>query len=247
MQIPPNTGARFPNTRISVIRTLTTGTTSEREHAMEQVARWYWPPVYSYLRLHWRVEADDARDLTQEFFARILAKDLLEKFDPSRSRFRTYVRLCLDSFLQNEWIALRRQKRGAGATHIPIDLVVSDSQETHEGLVAHADAEEAFHREWMRTLFHEALENFRKRCVELGKEIPYEVFHRYDVAGSDSERRPTYAELGRDLGLPITQVTNYLAWARRSYRNEILSALRGRCASDEEFRVEARLALGAEV
>ena len=63
-----------------------------------------------------------------------------------------------------------------------------------------------------------------------------------DEAGA----RPTYAALARDLGLTATEVTNELAWARRSFRAIVLDILRGLCATDEEFRAEARDLLGVE-
>jgi hypothetical protein len=56
--------------------------------------------------------------------------------------------------------------------------------------------------------------------------------------------RPTYAALARDLGLRVTDVTNELAWARRAFRGIVLDGLRGVCATDEEFRAEARDLLG---
>jgi hypothetical protein len=82
----------------------------------------------------------------------------------------------------------------------------------------------------------------KARCVGTKKEVAYTVFERYDVeAGED---RPSYAELGKALGLSEAQVTNHLAWARRSFREEVLVQLRAVTASEEEFRMEARVLLG---
>jgi hypothetical protein len=72
------------------------------------------------------------------------------------------------------------------------------------------------------------------------------LFERYDVDVADGERPPSYAELASEYGLPVTQVTNYLAWARRAFRSAVLERLREATGSDEEFRAEARDVLGID-
>jgi hypothetical protein len=72
------------------------------------------------------------------------------------------------------------------------------------------------------------------------------LFSRYDVDPDSDGPRPTYAALARDLGRPVTDVTNELAWARRAIREIVLDLLRAICATDEEFRAEARDLLGID-
>jgi hypothetical protein len=84
----------------------------------------------------------------------------------------------------------------------------------------------------------------RERCAETGRTAPFAVFERYDL--DREEGAPTYAELGRELGLPVTQVTNHLSAMRREFRRHLLETLRELCASDDEFLQEARLVLGRE-
>ena len=69
------------------------------------------------------------------------------------------------------------------------------------------------------------------------------MFERYDLLPAGTER-PTYSQLGADVGIPTTQVTNYLAFARRELRRLVLERLNALCATDEEFRLEARDLLG---
>jgi hypothetical protein len=80
-------------------------------------------------------------------------------------------------------------------------------------------------------------------CAAEGKTIPFRIFERYDLEGNDAER-PTYAMLAEEMGIPATQVTNHLAWARRRFRALLLERLRALCATDEEFQREARSLLG---
>ena len=74
--------------------------------------------------------------------------------------------------------------------------------------------------------------------------MPFDVFERYDL--DRDEKTLTYAELGRELGLPVTQVTNHLSAMRRELRRHLLDTLRELCGSEDEFRQEARLVLGRE-
>ena len=68
-----------------------------------------------------------------------------------------------------------------------------------------------------------------------------------DIDGPDAPVRPTYAVLARDLGMPLTEVTNQLAWARRVFRAAVLDAIRAFCATDDQFRAEARDLLGVDL
>jgi hypothetical protein len=107
--------------------------------------------------------------------------------------------------------------------------------------------EEYFHREWVRSVFGMAVDMLRRQAEAKGRGVAFEVFRRYDLEEpGEGAPRPTYAELGRALGLPATQVTNHLAAMRREFRRLVLDALREQCATDGEFRAEARALLGVE-
>ncbi len=82
-----------------------------------------------------------------------------------------------------------------------------------------------------------------RRCRERGRPEAFTVFRRYDLEPDEGER-PTYEAIARELGLPVTQVTNHLAAMRREFRREVLDALQAMTASEEEFRAEARDLLG---
>jgi DNA-directed RNA polymerase specialized sigma24 family protein len=208
-----------------------------RRLAWESLAALYWPPVCAYLRLKWRVAAEDAQDLAQAFFARALEKGFLDGYDPGRARFRTYLRTCLDGFVANQRAAAGRLKRGGGAVHVPLEAEVAGSGD---------DPEACFHREWVRALFGHALEALRGEAEATGKSAAFRAFERYDLEGPEGGERPTYAGLAAELGMPVTQVTNHLAAMRRAFRRHVLEILRSGCGSDEEFRAEARDLLGVD-
>ena len=236
----------FPPTRTSVVVDLASADPRARAAAYDALARSYWQPVYAYIRLRRRKTPEDAQDLTQEFFARAFEREYLERYDPSKARFRTFVRTCLDGFLANEDKAAGRLKRGGGFIIDAVDLARFD-----EDLASHArsdepDPERWFHREWIRSLFAGAVERLRAHCEERGHARAFIVFTRYDVEPEGAAPRPTYADLAREIGMPVTDVTNELAWARRAFRTIVLEHLRAMCATDAEFRAEARDLLGTD-
>ncbi len=242
---PNEVGDRFPATRWSAVFGARSGDAAERTRSLEILIAAYWKPVYKYIRLKWRRTGEDAQDLTQEFFVRAMEKDFFAGYDPARARFRTFLRACLDGFLSNQHKAAGRIKRGGGATHLPLEFEHAEGEIAAMEIPAPDDLDRYFDNEWTRSLFGLAVEALRAECRERGKEIHFVIFEQYDLepAGPD---RPTYAALAQRHGLPVTQVTNYLAFARREFRRLLLEKLREITVSDDEFRLEARFLLGAD-
>jgi RNA polymerase sigma factor (sigma-70 family) len=234
---------QFPPTRHSLVEALRDVSAEERRRAFGRLVEAYWKPVYSYIRIRWRASNEDAKDWTQEFFARALAREFFAAFDPSRARFRTFLRTCLDRFLSNQRAAATRQKRGGGVEALPLDF---DGAE-HElaGIADETDPDAFFRREWVRALLGRSVERLRAVLTHAGKGAHCTLFERYDLH-ADPGTRPTYQVLADDLGLPVTQVTNYLAAARREFRRLVLDDLRSQAGSDAEFRADARDLLGID-
>ncbi len=236
----------FPATRHSVVRDLASVDPAARAAAYDALARSYWRPVYLYIRLRWRRTPEDAQDLTQEFFARAFEREYLERYDPAKARFRTFVRTCLDGFLANEAKAAARLKRGGSFIITAVDFAAADADIALRAPADDADPERWFQREWIRGLFAEALAALRRDCDAAGHPTAWLLFQRYDVDDHAAGKRVSYADLAREHGIPVTHVTNELAWARRAFRAAVLDTLRGICASDEEFRAEARDLFGVD-
>lgn len=106
------------------------------------------------------------------------------------------------------------------------------------------DHEAWFEREWLRSLFQEAVTALEAECSALGKNVPMAVFRAYDL--EDATPRPAYADLAARFEIPATQVTNYLHWARRRFRHHVLERLRVQCRTEEEYRAEARAVFGVD-
>jgi DNA-directed RNA polymerase specialized sigma24 family protein len=232
----------FPLTRGSVVAGLGDENPAAKALALERVAKAYWRPVFAHVRMRWAVDPDRASELTQEFFKRALERDMFGGFDPGKARFRTYVRMCVDRFAANHIKGERRLKRGGGARVISIEG--SDDGEGMElpGLEG-VDPESAFDVEWLRSLFEAAVGELEAFCVETKRKNRFDVFSRYVLDPPEGEK-PSYAAVAGDLGLSVTDVTNYLFFARRELKRILLEKLRELTASEEEFRAEARAVLG---
>jgi RNA polymerase sigma factor (sigma-70 family) len=212
-----------------------------RRQALGTLVAGYWRPVYAHLRRKWRLQPADAEDLTQDFFAQAVTGDFLRGYDRTQARFRTYMRACLDRFIANAQRDGRRLKRGGGVALVPLDFATAERQLATDSL---DDGDTWFDREWVRGVFADAVVELRRACEGTPREIRFTVFERYDFAPQREADRPSYRALAEELGVPVTQVTNHLAWARRELRRLVLQRLRLLTASDAEFREEAEELLG---
>lgn len=244
---PGGPAARFPSTRRSVVLAARDTDPEVRQQAFEALAESYWKPVYKYLRVKWRTDGEDARDLTQAFFVQALEKGTFGHYDPERARFRTYLRTCLDGFVSNERKAARRLKRGGGAVPLPLDFEGAEAELARQSASEELGPEEYFHREWVRALFGLAVDELRRRCEASGRSVHFSLFERYDLEGAEGEDRPTYAELAAEHGLTATQVTNWLFAVRRDLRKIVLDKLRELTGGESELKAEARDVLGIEL
>lgn len=237
-------GSAFPETRHSAILNLRSNDAGLRECASEALIAAYWKPAYKYIRVRWNQSNEDAKDLTQAFFARTLEREFFRAYDPAKARFRTYLRACLDAFVSNTNKAAGRLKRGGHLRAVPLDFESAEGEHRrHQIASSEPSPEEYFHREWVRNLFSLAVEDLKRESNERGRELPFRLFERYDLNDGD---RPTYDGLALEFGIPATTVTNHLAALRRRLRQLVLERIRETTASEREFQAEVRAVLGIE-
>ena len=236
-------GSRFPATRHSAVLAAQSSDFIERERGLAILLETYWRPAYKYLRIRFGESNEDAKDLTQSFFTRALEKDFFAGYDPDKGSFRTYLRTCLDRFVSNEKKAAGRAKRSPGAPLLPLDFHGAEGELALQEPPDPASMEQFFHAEWVRSLFAISVERLREECERRGKDLPYLLFERYEL-DRDPAQKLTYEMLAEEFQIPATQVTNFLAQARREFRRIVLEKLREITATDREFREEARSLLG---
>ncbi|MEO8027594.1 MAG: sigma-70 family RNA polymerase sigma factor [Bryobacteraceae bacterium] len=205
--------AEFPSTRRSVLLATRSADSDERRFGYERLIGDYWKPVYKYVRIKWRANEDEAQDLTQGFFARAMEKSFFASFDPSKAAFRTFLRTCLDGYVQNERKAAARLKRGGGVAPVALDFEGAEGELRLQLVSPDADPEEFFHQEWRRSVMSASVEELRALCEQRGKQTYFDLFSRYDL---DPDDGVSYESLAREFGLTAVTVTNYLAWAASS-------------------------------
>jgi DNA-directed RNA polymerase specialized sigma24 family protein len=231
--------APFPPTRCSVLERLNRSDEAERRAAFDVLVHAYWQPVYAYLRLRWRLPTEDAQDTTQSFLAAAWEKGFFAGFDSARARFRTFLRVCLDRFVQNQLKAERTQKRGGGVPLAPLDFALAEGG--LEWTNAATEVDELFRQEFLRALFARVLTRLETELSGRGRSVVYRVFERYDLQDPGSA---TYTDIATELSISVTQVTNHLHAARRRFRELVLGELRILSDDEAEYRAELRELLG---
>lgn len=234
--------AAFPETPASAVLAARSDDPVARARGFSALVAAYWKPVYKSVRVRFRKTNEEAKDLTQAFFTRALEREMFRSYDPTRARFRTFVRSCLSNFVLNEEEAAQRLKRGGGTLLLSLDF--EQAEQEVDFAAADVSFEEAFDRDLATSLQSMARRELEEILEARGKAVYLRVFERYDLV--DAADRPTYSALAEELGIKSTDVTNYLHHTRAQLRRIVLRKLREITASEEEFRDEARAVLGVD-
>jgi RNA polymerase sigma-70 factor (ECF subfamily) len=226
-------GRRFPSTRGDGLRFRDPAHPQYRG-ALEDLCRRYWKPVYYYARLSWAQSNEDAKDLTQAFFAWILEGEPLANYRPERGGFRPFLRTLLERFAGHRHEASLRLKRGGGRTPLSLD----DGSALEASIPAPRDATPAdvFDRQWLAELLKAATSRVRASFHADGREIQFRVFEEHDLREEDAA--PAYQDIAQRLQLRESQVRDYLATVRRAVRQEIRLELELLTADDRELEEE---------
>ncbi len=236
------TSGPFPETRRTLVAGLAARDDTTRTRAIELLVDAYWKPVYQHLRLRCGRSPSDAQDSTQEFFAAVIERGWLSDFDATKARFRTFLRVLVDRFAQNEIRRAHAEKRGGGRAPIPLDFASAERDLPEPR--ADDDPDARFEAEWRRELFAAAIADLEKECAARGRPERFAAFTRIDLA-PDPAARPTYAGVARELGVDITRITNDLNAARRDLKRFLIARLEALCETKAEFDDELRRLIGA--
>lgn len=173
---PSSAAALFEPTRWSLVLRSREENSAVRRRALGELCAAYWYPLYAFLRRSGR-GAEDAQDLTQDFFARLLDGALLSTATPAKGRFRTLLLAALRNLDANAWNAAQAQKRGGGVEAVPIDVAMAEDrwQAEPEGVPAEA----AFDRAWANTVMDRASTLLQAEYAKAGKAALFsELFPR---------------------------------------------------------------------
>lgn len=226
---------QFETTRWSVVQAARSSEPSVARGALETLCCAYWPPIYAYIRRRGN-SAEDAKDLTQEFFFRLLDKDYLKDVDRAKGRFRSYLMACVNHFLSNERDRNRAQKRGGGVPFLRLDFTAIEGRYV-DGAWHQVSPEKLFDRAWALTVIESAMARVRAEYDSAGKK---DLFNQLKGTLTGREDRIPYRELGKDIGLSEGAVKVATYRLRQRYRellrNEIAQTLADGESVDEELR-----------
>ncbi len=224
---PPSSsvlGDIFATTHWSVVVTAGQRHTPQSDHALEELCRTYWFPLYAYVRRRGYAK-EDAEDPTQTFFVRFLEKNYLEGLSAERGRFRAFLLASLKHFLANEWDKSQRQKRGGGVTLLSLDWQTADTQ-FQIAATAEPSPEQAFDREWALALLACVIERLRAECAAENDDRLFAVLKPFLTVGKGAIPYPqAAAELGISEGAVRTAVHRLRRRYREVLRDEIAQTL----------------------
>jgi RNA polymerase sigma-70 factor (ECF subfamily) len=226
---------RFVTTHWSVVLAAGKVASSEAQEALEVLCQTYWYPLYSYVRRQGH-QPDDAQDLTQEFFARLLEKNYLQSADPERGRFRSFLLSAFKRFLSKERDRERTKKRGGGRKLLPLDFETGERRYNLEP--AHeVTAEKIYEQRWALTLLDQVFARLRDELDQAGKQQEFNCLKVYLTGEAGT---PSYQEVAAELAMTEGAVKVAVHRLRRRYRalvrEEIAQTVAGPGDVDEELR-----------
>jgi len=139
----------------------------EAHHALENLCHSYWRPLHDYVRRLGYSE-EDTEDLTQEFFLRLVSKNMLAAADRRKGKFRTFLLTSLKNFLTNEWHRARAAKRGGGQVMVSLDEEV-DGEKVHQGPVNELSPEDLYEKSWAQRVVQQARDRLGDEYDSAGK------------------------------------------------------------------------------
>jgi RNA polymerase sigma-70 factor (ECF subfamily) len=164
--------------------------------ALAELCQIYWPPLYSYLRGRGH-HVEEAQDLTQGFFARLLERDDIGAADPARGRFRAFLLTALKRYVINEQERATAARRGGRLAHLTLDF--EDAERTYALERRNQDTpERVFDRKWAAITLDRALRRLREECYLAGKSAEADALLPYLT---DIGELPTYRAVAAELEL----------------------------------------------
>jgi RNA polymerase sigma-70 factor (ECF subfamily) len=227
----------FPETHWSQLLELRNPSHPRHAEHLDELVQQYWKPAYLYIRAIRAMSAEDAEDLTQQFFAMLLSRNAFEKLSPDRGSFRGFLKTALRRFVVSDGrkVAAREPRDGGKLFRFEEAEAL---WKTHDRTQS---PEAAFDREWARGVVTESMRRLRDEFRAQGKELYYEIFQEY--CGETAGAEVSYDDLAKLHRVSPDDVRNYLRVVRERGREILKDMLRDYLFPGEDVEDELRFIL----
>lgn len=229
----------FVTTHWSLVLSARDKNSPQSADALEKLCRTYWYPLYAYVRRTGQSK-ENAEDLTQAFFARLLEKNFLNAAEPERGRFRSFLLVALKRFLANEWDRVRAQKRGGGQTHVPLDTELAERKFQAEITAGEISPDRLYDRRWALTLLEQTMARLRAEFEHAGKIGEFERLKSFLTADKREIPCPAVAV---ELGMSESALRVAVHRLRKRYRELFREEIGHTLAEGEDIDTELRYLL----
>jgi RNA polymerase sigma factor (sigma-70 family) len=221
----------FLTTHWSMVVNAKDSLSPERDKALSQLCQNYWYPLYAFVRRRGHSH-EDASDLTQEFFARLIGKHYLRSVDGKLGKFRTFLLTSMTHFLSNEWDRSQAARRGGGCQVLSLDGVEANDRYRMEPHEPHTP-ETLYERRWAQTLIAVVVDRLAKET----QENRFEVLKAFLL---DDKGSVTYDEAAHQLGMSVAGVTSAIFRMRARFRAMLFEEVADTVESPDEVEPELR-------
>jgi RNA polymerase sigma-70 factor (ECF subfamily) len=223
----------FATTHWSVIQRATGDKSTQADAALESLCRVYWPAIYAHARRLGN-GPEDARDLTQGFFCRLLEKQWLAEADRRRGKFRTFLLAALKHFMGNEWRRAQTQKRGGGQILVSLEALTAEEGHAWEPVDAQTP-EEIFDQRWALTVLEQATARLEEECRMGGKARQFAALKCFLGGGVEAR---TYAAAAAELGITENAAKMAASRLRQRFRSLLRAVVADTVSNESELEEE---------
>jgi RNA polymerase sigma factor (sigma-70 family) len=233
--VGPESAGQFSTTRWSVVLLAGREMSPESEAALEKLCRAYWRPVCAFARRKgWQEE--DAKDLTQQFFASLLERKDFSGLDPRKGKFRTFLLSAFTHFLANEYDRATAQKRGGGRMILSLDQFLPDEL----GRVSPATdvpPDTLYDVRWAQTILQAALRQLKEEMSQADKQRQFDELKHFLTANAAPGE---YAAVAQRLGVEASAAPVMVHRLRQRYRELVRAEVAQTVSSPLELEEEMR-------
>jgi len=233
--------SQFPATRWSLVVAAGDPHRKEARSALVSLCESYWYPLYAYLRRR-GYSSDQAQDLTQEFFVRMIEGRYLDRAEPEKGRFRAFLLTSLKFFVADEDDRRRARKRGGGMV-VPLEF--SSGEERYQREPAHDETpERIYERRWALSVLDRVVEKLRNEFVQHGRPDHFERLKVFLLGQSDAPYAALAQELNTSEGALKVAIHRLRKRYRELFRQEIADTVADPAAVESELRHLAAVLTG---